>query len=86
MGRFKDISIDMEAYDQAFMAAHAAATDARFAYYNAERGMSRLKAFVAKEEAERLEQQAYQQQEDAYDLLVNGSPDWHDDWQGDRRA
>ena len=84
MGRFKDISIDMEAYDQAFVVAHAAATDARFAYYNAKREILRLKASM--KEAERLEQQAYQQQEDAYDLLINGSPDWHDDWQGDRRA
>ena len=70
MGRFKDISMQMEPYDQEFVSAHADATQARIAYNNAKREILRLKASM--KEAEREEKEAYDRQEDAYDLLING--------------
>ena len=76
MGRFKDISIDMEAYNQAFATANAGATQARFTYNNAKREISRLKSEISRlkasvKEAERLEQQSYDQQEGAYEILIS---------------
>ena len=70
MGRFKDISMQMEPYDQEWTAAHADATQARLSYYDAKRVLLVLKAEMR--EAERLEKEAYDKQEDAYDYLING--------------
>ena len=76
MGRFKDISMQMEPYKQEFVSAHADATQARIAYNNAKREISRLKSEISRlkasvKEAERLEQQAYDQQEGAYEILIS---------------
>jgi uncharacterized coiled-coil DUF342 family protein len=77
MGRFKDISMQMEPYDQEFVSAHAGATQARFTYNNAKREIVRLKGEIVRlkaavKEAEREEKEAYDRQEAAYDMLING--------------